>query len=669
MLMHKFQEIFSEIKRGDWNEVLRICRADFGKKCTAPIERAYFEIRYCFAWGMEKTVQSVETENVVDALSSLGEEQIYLLHEIEIVPEVVYTDSGNNKQTVSGKYPLLYCEHEEPLWRELHYRFSGSGDVHIVKREELYAGRMLAGDVRVLFMDTHHLVLAHADGTIGERLEYNNEYLQVVLPDVEAGLWYDHNEFPALWERVQIDVCSEENELQEYHIYYYRSDVLRDGACFDKSSADKELPVVSVRSIDERSVAIELEVNDGSEKGTHQFTLDKSNYTLEVWRKGARRMSVMLYLAPPRKTYGTPCMDVPPGSYITISSSNVPEPRTIQIVECGRNSSVPFGDPYCEFKVNGWENGKMIAVCEKLGFGRPKMFLGFLEEGKERTFQVDEVGSITVCWEVKSTGYEIADGVLLNAIDAEEIVVPEGVREIAGKALFASQQLRKITIPAGVEKFAYAIEQFCEKFKRKLEVCFDGDIQLWFDRSAFLANAINMLFVQGQEIHIYDCEELTIPAGVSRICSNMFARSNVLKSVIFPAEVTEIESGAFFACRNLCSVKIMGTAVVGREAFACCSNVEDIYLADGVVALESGCFNYISKVKMIFLPASVKTVGRINEQNHDADYRVPRFYCAAPSRPEGWREDWHLAYYDSRFGGVGNGHDFYHFVAWNRKRE
>ena len=113
----------------------------------------------------------------------------------------------------------------------------------------------------------------------------------------------------------------------------------------------------------------------------------------------------------------------------------------------------------------------------------------------------------------------------------------------------------------------------------------------------------------------------------------------------------------------------MGAAVVGREAFACCSNVEDIYLADGVVALESGCFNYISKVKMIFLPASVKTVGRISEQNHDADYRVPRFYCAAPSRPEGWRADWHLAYYDPRFGGVGNGHDFYHFVVWNRKRE
>ena len=183
-----------------------------------------------------------------------------------------------------------------------------------------------------------------------------------------------------------------------------------------------------------------------------------------------------------------------------------------------------------------------------------------------------------------------------------------------------------------------------------------------------MANAINRLFVQGQEIHIYDCEELTIPAGVSRIGGHMFANSNLLKSVLLPAEVTEIGSNAFFACIKLCNVRIMGAAVVGSSSFACCNNVENIYLADGVVTLESGCFDYIEKTESIFIPASVRTVGyQISSQN-DGSCKAPLFRCAAPSRPEGWSDCWNLAHFDRRFG-FGTGHDHYHPVEWGQERE
>ena len=148
----------------------------------------------------------------------------------------------------------------------------------------------------------------------------------------------------------------------------------------------------------------------------------------------------------------------------------------------------------------------------------------------------------------------------------------------------------------------------------------------------------------------------------------MFANSNLLKSVLLPAEVTEIGENAFFSCRNLCRIAIMGAAVVGRNSFACCSNVEDVYLADGVEALVSGCFDFIEKTESIFIPSSVRTVCyQISSQN-DASCKAPLFRCAAPSRPEGWNDCWNLAYFDRRFG-FGHGHDHYHPVEWGQERE
>ena len=672
MLTQRFQEIVSEIKRGDWNEVMRVCRANFKKHFDIPFETAYIEIKLYFNLNVDTVIMNIEPEKMSEAFSFMSDEQIFCLDNIWVTPKIAYDDAGEKKCYSPGF--ACYTGEEEPLWRELRYRLTGSDEIRILKREDLYAGCQLHEDVRLLFMDSHNVTLAQDDGTVAQRLECNHEYLQNVLPGIEAGLWYDHNEFPALWSWLHIEQHTDGNSQHSCGRCHEKKDDLEVGEVFYQyyswSNPYCELPQITLLSIDERSVTLELKAQGKKRMIQQEIVLDKPNCKVEIWRKGSESVTAMLYVPNPDKKKFCADMEVPAGCLVTLNSSFSTETTTVQLRECNEYTSIPFNDSDYSFKVYGFIDGKMVVGYRIFGYQMDKKyFLGFLEQGKERTFTLGEDGEkqITARWEIKATEYVVTDGVLMDVPNVEEVTVPEGVTGISPQALLSAPLLRKITVPACVGGFSSAISNFYSVSKRKLEVCFLGDIQQWFDRSAYLANAIGQLFIQGCEIHIYDCEELTIPAGVSRIGGHMFANSNLLKSVLLPAEVTEISENAFFSCKNLCSVAIMGAAVVGRDSFACCSNVEDIYLADGVETLESGCFDFIEKTESIFIPASVKTIGRISSQN-DASCKAPLFRCAAPSRPVGWNENWNLAYYDPRFG-FGHGHDHYHPITWGQERE
>ena len=675
MLKQRFQEIVSEIKRGDWNEVMRQCCANFEKNHDTPIESAYFEIELYFNYNIGSNRLNVEPGEVADSFPILDDEQIFCLDTVCITPKIAYIDADNNRQFAHGMNYASYSGYERASWRELRYKLAASDELHTVKREDLYAGQVLNGNLKVLLFDDNHLALALDEGEIGKKLECNHEYMQKVLPGVKAGLWYDHDEFPALWNRLQIHSHTKGKRQQCYDRAEEYKDKLAVGDVFFQfyswSNPECEFPQITLRSIDERSVTLELKYLGSEKTILHEIVLDKANCEVEIWREGPQSMTAIICADEPQKRYFSPDMEVPAGCILTISSSFAPETTTTQLRECNDYTCIKFNDTDYSFKVYGFTDGKMVVGYRYSGFQFDrKYFLGFLEQGKERTFVFGEDGEkqITARWEIKATEYVVTDGVLMDVPNVEEVTVPEGVTGISPQALLSAPMLRKISIPACVKGFSSAISNFYSVSKRKLEVCFLGDIQQWFDRSAYLTKAIDRLFIQGHEIHLYDCEELTIPAGVSRIGGHMFANSNLLKSVLLPAEVTEISENAFFSCKNLCSVKIMGAAVVGRDSFACCNNVQDIYLADGVVALESGCFDYIEKTESIFIPASVRTVGyQISSQN-DGSCKAPLFRCAAPSRPEGWSDCWNLAYFDRRFG-FGTGHDHYHPVEWGQERE
>ncbi len=324
----------------------------------------------------------------------------------------------------------------------------------------------------------------------------------------------------------------------------------------------------------------------------------------------------------------------------------------------------------------GFEKGKMVVG---VGDSYYLTFLGLLSPGQEYVFPVDDYdrhddehgtthyGQVTVRWEIEKVGLEVVDGVLLSVPDQKEFVVPDEVHEIQFQALFSAPSLRKITLHPGVTQFDAALTRFHKDYWVKLDVCYEGTLQQWFDTADGLAGHIGRLVIQGKEYDFYNAEDLVIPEGVCRIGQGFFSDSETLRSVVLPPEVVEVGNRAFAYCDHLESVQVLGPAAIGASAFVSCDELSDIYLADGVVSLGTGCFNFLTNVDVIFIPLSVEKVGRLSEQN-DGGCHAPTFHCAAPSKPSGWDEKWNLAYYDPRFG-IGHGYDYYHGVKWGCKRE
>lgn len=323
-----------------------------------------------------------------------------------------------------------------------------------------------------------------------------------------------------------------------------------------------------------------------------------------------------------------------------------------------------------------FSEGKMA-----VGMGCPQhdhddcIFFGHLDPDQQYSFPIgnyrdwkkEDQGRVDISWENVEIDLEIKDGKLMSISDQEEFILPKEVHAMHYQAFLSAPSLRKITLHAGITDFSDAIEEFHKKQHVKLDVDFEGNLQQWFDTAAGLYGHIGRLVIQGKESDLYETKDLVIPEGISRIGKKFFQYNEVLRSVVLPEEVVEIGDDAFAYCKQLQSVRVMGPATVGQEAFVSCKNLSEIYLADGVVSLKSGCFDFLTQVESIFIPLSVTSVDCICGLGHEDNHRHPKFYCATPSKPLGWSKDWNLSYSDPLFG-YGHGHDFYHPAYWGMER-
>ena len=330
-------------------------------------------------------------------------------------------------------------------------------------------------------------------------------------------------------------------------------------------------------------------------------------------------------------------------------------------------------------KIWGFHRGKMIigtncpaynaeAYCDLIGLLAPGVEYTFPieEEQDEDSYGAPARGTVVVSWTTEELIIEINDGVLKAIPDAKEIVIPAEVDKIDREALLTAPSLRKITLHQGVKEFAWALEEFHRRNGVKLDVEYHGNLQQWFDVAGGLASHIGQLTIGGKEYNFYKTADVVIPKGITRIGSGFFKYSEVICSVVLPPEVVEIGCQAFAYCKKLESVEVQGKASIGGDAFVSCKELRSVYLSDGVSELGSGCFDFLP-FSDIFIPASVKHIRGVLSQQNDGWAVGPRFLCEAPSRPEGWYEHWHLAYFDPRFG-MGHGYDYYHPVKWGVKR-
>lgn len=146
----------------------------------------------------------------------------------------------------------------------------------------------------------------------------------------------------------------------------------------------------------------------------------------------------------------------------------------------------------------------------------------------------------------------------------QHVVLPEGVREIGGRAFENCRSLESINIPNTVTKIGRWAFQDCTS----LSLVHINDIEAWCNIS-FSDNDSNPisyarhLYVNGKEV-----ENLIIPDGVTSIRNYAFSGCNSIISIEFPNSVTSIGSSAFCICGRLETVKFGNSLKkIGNRAF------------------------------------------------------------------------------------------------------
>ena len=205
--------------------------------------------------------------------------------------------------------------------------------------------------------------------------------------------------------------------------------------------------------------------------------------------------------------------------------------------------------------------------------------------------------------------------------EVSEVVIPEGVNEIADNCFAGCSALEIVKLPSTLKKIG------------------DG---------AFI-----------------DCkalESIVIPEGVSEIADNCFAGCTALESVNLPSTLKKIGIRAFADCRLFESIVIPeGVEEIGTDAFRECNKLKTVVLPSTLKTIGDAAFGWCYALESIVLPEGLEKIGKeafFNDNNITGHFVIPTsiteigenafnymsgnpILCVShASRPAGWHSAW-----------------------------
>ena len=213
-------------------------------------------------------------------------------------------------------------------------------------------------------------------------------------------------------------------------------------------------------------------------------------------------------------------------------------------------------------------------------------------------------------------GFLIADGVLYGYQgDAKEIIVPDGVTEIAKNAFYCRRELRTVTLPASLKIIGDDAFHYCSELKEVLLP--EGLLEIG-ERAFSNCGRLSGISIPdsirriGREA-FYRTElrgELVLPSGITVVEDRCFVETK-LTSVSLPYGVTRIGEEAFRGCAILKEVSIPETVQeIGKKAFAYCGCLEEVYLPEGLDKIAAMTFFDCSSLRTAVIPSGVTVIGQ-----------------------------------------------------------
>ena len=104
--------------------------------------------------------------------------------------------------------------------------------------------------------------------------------------------------------------------------------------------------------------------------------------------------------------------------------------------------------------------------------------------------------------------------------------------------------------------------------------------------------------------------EVIIPDNINVIGSFSFMNNPVIRRVIIPKTVKQIEKNAFSNCISLEEITIPGNVVcIGELSFAFCKNLKSVKLSEGLVEICDNAFLSCNNLSKINIPDSIRNIG------------------------------------------------------------
>lgn len=204
----------------------------------------------------------------------------------------------------------------------------------------------------------------------------------------------------------------------------------------------------------------------------------------------------------------------------------------------------------------------------------------------------------------------------------ESIELPDALSVVKANAFMDCNKITELTIPGSVIKFsATAFPKSLTTLHFNAENCSFTDLSYSESLGTYTSPFINTKITN-----------VTISNSIKRIPSYLFCGVKTLESITLPDSVTEVGKESFrdSSIKNIrlsenlivveerafynTSVKIEGnklpdgTRMIGKEAFACCKGLEEIYIPDSVVDIAEGAFEECENLTKVRMSPNVRLI-------------------------------------------------------------
>lgn len=247
--------------------------------------------------------------------------------------------------------------------------------------------------------------------------------------------------------------------------------------------------------------------------------------------------------------------------------------------------------------------------------------------------------------------YYVARATGYTSFMSGELVIPseygEGDDKYPVKAIasqgFSGTSLKKITIPASVEKIGTAAFAYNNSLE---EVVFDGNSSLDEIGWGIFAYCTSLESIKIPEaVETIDgmafafCSSLKnvyLPAGLKYINFRAFESCSALENITLPETLIQIGAFAFYNCKSLSGIilpdslknteePVLGedgeqkkdgngnpitqtVPALGYAAFHTCTSLKYAVLGAGITSIEEGTFGYCTSLERVYLPAGLNRI-------------------------------------------------------------